>query len=478
LNKEDFTILQVSENTENTLGITPERLLKEPLEQFVKADLLAYIKEQVSRKEITSHLPLFIQWQQPQEKAFSGLLYAKEDYLLLELEPLTTEGTGNSFIQIYQEIGKVVAALKNSSTLEEVNKIVAEELKKLSGFDKVMVYRFNADWNGEVVAEAHEEGLPSYLGLHFPASDVPRQARELYLKTPYRLIPDVYAQAVKLYPVVNPLTNSLTDIAECSLRAVPLVHIEYLRNMGVGASMSTPIVVGGRLWGLISCHHKVPRPISFELRSSFQIIAGILSAQLNTLEKEKSFSYKTALHKIELKLFEQMYSKPTVEEGLLEEPSYLHKLLKVSGLVLVSPGNYETSGQVPDKFFINNLVKWLIRYSREKVFATDALPGLFSSAEKYKDIASGLIAIEINLGKAYLLGFRPEVIKSVSWGGNPNEAINYEKDKTQYHPRNSFKLWKEQVKFTSDPWHTEEGEVANHIRIAILEKMLDVSEKD
>jgi chemotaxis family two-component system sensor kinase Cph1 len=135
---------------------------------------------------------------------------------------------------------------------------------------------------------------------------------------------------------------------------------------------------------------------------------------------------------------------------------------------------------VPEKFFVHNLVKWLSRYSREKVFATDSLPGHFSLAEKLKEIASGLIAIEINWGKAYLLGFRPEVIKSVSWGANPNEAINFEenKDKTQYHPRNSFKLWKEQVKFTSNPWRPEELEVANHIRTAVLEKMLDVSEQD
>lgn len=476
LDKKDLRIVQVSENTIAFLGLAAEALLNQPLARFIKDEQVAYLRDQVAGKEITNHLPLNINWEEPEEKAFSGLLYAKEDYLLLEIEPLSVTGTGDSFIQIYQEIGQVVAALKNSSSMEGLCKIAAEELKKISGFDKVMVYQFDENWNGEVVAEEHEPGLPSYRGLHFPASDVPKQARELYLKTPYRLIPDVHAQAVKLLPVVNPLTNRLSDIAQCSLRAVPLVHIEYLKNMQVGASMSTPIVVGNNLWGLVSCHHKVAKTISFELRSSFEIVSGIFSAQLSALEKENSFSYASALHKVELKLLEQIYSKPSLEEGLLREPALLHELFKVNGLVLVTSETYETSGEVPDKFFVHTLMKWLSRYHREQVFFTDALPTLFSSAAKQKDSASGLIALEISKGKGYLLGFRPEVIKAVNWGGNPNEAIYFNEDETQYHPRNSFKLWREEVEFTSEPWRPEEVEAARHIRIAILEKLLNASE--
>ena len=477
LDKKNLKIVQLSENTQETLGVAAENLLNESLGKFIKEEQFLYLREQVNRKENTNHLPLYITWEEPQEKAFSGLMYAKEEYILLELEPLAAAASTDTFVQIYQEIGQVVAALKNASSVRDLSRLAAEELKKLSGFDKVMVYKFDKNWNGEVVAEAYEEGLPSYLGLHFPASDVPKQARELYLKTPYRLIPDVQAKAVKLYPVINPLTNRLSDIAECSLRAVPLVHIEYLKNMKVGASMSTPIVVGNGLWGLISCHHKVPRAISFELRSSFQIISGIFSAQLSALEKENSFTYAKSLHKIEIKLLEQLYSKPSLEEGLFQEPAFLHDLLKVSGLVLVTKDSYESSGEVPDTFFVHSLVKWLSRYNREKVFFTDSLPGIFLSAAKYKEHASGLIALEISMGKAYLFGFRPEVIKSVNWGGNPREAINFEEDKKQYHPRNSFQLWKEQVEFTAEPWHPEEVAVASHVRIAILEKLLNSSEE-
>lgn len=366
LNKKDLRIAQLSENTEEFLGLAPADLLDKPLAHFIDEEQLAYMQEKVIGKESAHHLPVHISWRVPEERTFSGLLYAKEAYLLLELEPLTFSGTGESFIRIYQEIGQVVAALKGSSSVEKLGAIAAEELKRLSGFDKVMIYQFDKDSNGEVVAERHEPGLPSYLGLHFPASDVPKQARELYLKAPYRLIPNVHAQAVKLYPVINPLTSRLSDIAECSLRAVPLVHIEYLKNMEVGASMSTPIVVGNRLWSLISCHHKVAKAISFELRSSFQIISGIFSAQLSALEKENSFIFASALHKVELKLFEQLYSRNSLEEGLFLEPSYLHDLLKVNGLVLVTKDSYETSGEVPDKFFMHTLIKWLSRYNREK----------------------------------------------------------------------------------------------------------------
>ncbi|WP_236613956.1 GAF domain-containing protein [Nafulsella turpanensis] len=473
LQKEELRIVQASENSSNWLGIAASELVNSKLSDFIKEAQLQKLRSKLKSQDFQHPIPLRLLWKKGElEKDFSANVHHKDNYLLLELEEHTVPKESESFINIYQEITYVVAELKEAVGKRKIEQLAASELKRLSGFDRVMIYQFDERWNGSVVGEALEEGMDPYLGLHFPASDVPKQARELYATTPYRLIPDVNAEAVKLFPVVNPLTNRLTDIASCVLRAVPLVHTEYLNNMKVGASMSTPILVGGKLWGLISCHHRQAREINYELRSVFEIISGIISSQLSARKKEESLHYKSALHQVELKLTEQVLVHSTIEEGLFARPALLLELLGVEGAVLITRTAYETAGTVPEKSVVQTIVRWLGRYGREKIFYTDSLPRDLAETASSKNIASGLIAIQIVAGKYYLLGFRPEVVRSVNWGGNPNEAINYEDDGQKYHPRNSFRLWKEEVRETSEGWSPEMIETARHLRTAILEKIL------
>lgn len=477
LNKDHFNVLQVSENAEQFLKLPAGDIVGQDLSHFIGDEQQKEFVQKVQRQAVSNQYSHTLSWSTgEEEKQFLAIVHPREDYLLMELEEIADGRQANSFVSIYEEISYVIAALKKAENLQALGQIASTELKKLSGFDRVMLYQFDQQWNGTVVAEAMEEGMNSYLGLRFPASDVPKPARDLYSRTPYRIIPDVQAKPVKLYPVVNPDSNSLTDIADCILRGVPLVHIEYLQNMGVAASMSTPVIVDNRLWGLISCHHSQPKPVSFEARSSFEIISGIISAQLSALEKEESFTYRTELYKTELKLVEQLYTKKSIQEALFEKPSYLTDLFGVSGLVLVLGKNYETAGEVPGSSMVKNLVKWLSRYNKEKVFTTDSLPRIFEEAEEYRHVASGLIALQITAGKSYLLGFRPEVIRSVHWGGNPNEAIQFEENEKQYHPRNSFKIWKEQLEYSSEAWQPELLETARNVRTAILEKIIRENE--
>lgn len=477
VDKEEFLIVQASENVQQILGIKAEEVVQRTLMDFIGPEQMEVLQGKLQAQEVGNHLSMNFDWYSSgMEKPFLVTIHTKGTSLLFELEEIRSEEKVGSFISIYQEISYVISALKEVGTLTDLQSLVVSELKKLSGFDRIMVYKFDENWNGTVLAEAMEEGMTPYLGLRFPASDIPRQARELYFRTPYRMIPNVNAESVKFYPVINSLTSSLTDISECVLRAVPLVHIEYLQNMKVAASMSVPIIVDGRLWGLISCHHRMPKKINFELRSAFEIVSGIFSSQISAREKEESFQYQTALHKIERKLVEQLYTKPELVDSLFEKPSYLLDLLEVEGLVMVLDGIYETVGEVPDQKMVRNLVKWLNRYSREKVFATDSLPRAFSEAEKYREVASGLIALQISAGRHYILGFRPEVIKAVHWGGNPNEAIQIEEDGKRYHPRNSFNLWKEQVEYSSESWAPEVLEVAYSLRTSVLEKLIKENE--
>lgn len=477
VDKNNYTIVQASENVKQVLGISAAEVVQQSLESFTGKEQLEVFRQKLQRWEVGNHLPLNLHlYSNGKEKLFSATVHTKGVHFLIELEEIKKDEREGTFINIYQEISYVIAALKEAESKKEIEEVAVVELKKLSGFDRVMIYQFDENWNGTVMAEAREEEMTPYLGLRFPASDVPKQARDLYFRTPYRIIPDVEAQGVKFYPVINPTTSSLTDISECVLRAVPLVHIEYLQNMKVAASMSVPIIVENRLWGLISCHHRTPKAMNFALRSSFEIVSGVLSGQLSAKEKEESFRYRSALHKIELKLVEQLYTLPDVTESLFNKPSYILDLFELEGVVMVLEDAYESAGEVPSEKMVKSLVKWLSRYSREKVFATDSLPRLFPEAEKYRELASGLIAMQISAGKQYILGFRPEVIKAVNWGGNPYEAIQMEEGGKRYHPRNSFRLWKEQVEFTSLPWAPEVLDVAHSIRTSVLEKLIKENE--
>lgn len=474
MERASMQIIQASENTADFLGIAAGELLQQSLQTYLGEEQLQLLHQKLEHRELSNHLPLSIHWSyNGSSRQFSGTLHIRDRYLLLEIEELPEQTTSTLFSNTYQAISYAIASLKEAQGITDVARIAATELKKLSGFERVMVYRFDGQWNGTVIAETLTEGMEPYLGLRFPASDVPKNARELYFRTPFRIIPHAGGPTARLYPVMNPLSNSLTDISDCILRAVPLVHIEYLQNMGVAASMSTPIIVDNQLWGLISCHHRSPKPVSFELRTSFEIISGIVASQLSTHQKEEIFRYRTSLHQVELKLLEQIYSRQDLQEGLLENPAYLLELLDVQGVVYLSNHEYQTAGLVPHERQVRSLIKWLSRYSKEKIFTTDSLPRLFAEATDYREVASGLIALQISSPRHYLLGFRPEVIKAVNWGGDPNNAINFEANSKRYHPRNSFNLWREQVELTSDPWHPQLLDIAQHIRTAILEKLLN-----
>jgi light-regulated signal transduction histidine kinase (bacteriophytochrome) len=209
---------------------------------------------------------------------------------------------------VYQELKFVIAAIEATASIEDAARLAVNELKRISGFDKVMVYQFDADWNGTVIAEAMEPEMEPYFGLKFPASDIPKQAREMYRKNPYRFIPDVAYQPVRLYPVLNPVTGGFTDLTDSNLRSVAGVHLEYLRNMRVAASMSTRIVKDEQLWGLISCHHRTAKPLSYQMCSLFELLSTIISAKVTALEQRKEYLFKSEMHTLYSRLVERIYN--------------------------------------------------------------------------------------------------------------------------------------------------------------------------
>lgn len=467
LEKSSLQIIQVSENAQDLFGKSTADLLNKNFLSFITENESANLQQKLAYENIRQGIPLTFNFL---GAPCLAIAHFKDKLILLEIEK--KDANAVDFSSTYHDVKYIVAVLKNAQSTEEVCHIAAKEIKKLSNFDKVIFYSFDQDWNGIVIAEEKEEDMDSYMGLRFPASDVPKQARELYLRNPYRLIPDSSYVPAKLYPTLNPLTFTFTDLTDCNLRGVPAVHLEYLSNMKVGASMSTPIVKDDKLWGLITCHHKKPREVSYDLRNAFELLSTIVSAQLSAKEKERRLLHSSKLDTIQSRLYKQMVAANNFVEGIFQPETTLLELLETQGVALSYQGTLKTAGDVPPDNFIKEINFWLKINNIEKVFHTDSIYHTLGLKAENQTTASGFIAIPIAPSKGdYLLGFRPEIIKTVTWGGNPNDAIQFEPDKKNYHPRNSFESWKETVRGTSEQWQEGTVAAAEDLQKSILEMM-------
>lgn len=473
LDKKELRILQTSENVSDYLAMPADELLEKSLADLLPESQFKEVLDKVDAHGGHDKIPFTLNFiTEGQEKPFSALMLPQEDYLLMELER-STPSPEESFVRLYQHIKYITSILKQAGTQQEIALRAAEELKAFTGFDRVLVYQFDPQWNGIVIGQAKEDDMDDYMGLRFPASDVPKQARDLYFKNPYRLIPTRDYTPVRLIPIVNPLTQRFTDLSDSNLRSVARVHLEYLGNLKVTASMSLPIIIENNLWGLISCHHKTAKHPGYEMRSAMELLSGILSAQLEVKQREENMARRVRLRSIHVKLVEQLYTTPHFADGVLEGESSIKDLLSLTGAAVMYEGHLWVSGATPSDQEIKELSSWLRRNKGSGLFATDTLPHDYPHSKSYKDIASGIIALPINADQGeFILGFRPEVTQTVEWGGNPDNAIQMEADGKSYHPRNSFATYKNVVKNTSMPWLQEEIEAAESLRNAVLEKII------
>lgn len=472
LDKEDLKIVQVSENIEKATGLQPREVVGTSFKNYISPRQAAAITSKFETG-IEAKVPLPLTLLAGNESyRFLSIMHAKNSYIILELEPLSEAGN-HSFVDVYQQVKFTMARINIAQSTQEICTAALEELKNISDFDRLMIYQFDEDWNGTVIAELMEEGLEPYLGLRFPASDIPKQARELYFKNPYRLIPTREYTPAKIYPVINPLTHGFIDLSNCNLRSVPAVHLEYLKNMNVVASMSTAIIKDDRLWGLISCHHHASKYLTFEQCSQFELMASVISLRLASIQNKEALLASTALRDVQQKLVTQVYAAENLIAGLTKYDTTILHLLKCEGAVIVYGRKMETIGATPATSEIKDLIFWLQNLAHNKTFTITDLSHRLDTAEPYTNIASGIIVLPIHQQKGeYIIGFRPEVIETVNWGGNPNEAVNFEPGALKYHPRNSFKLWQQTVKGTSLRWSEEEVAIAESFRNFVIEHTL------
>jgi light-regulated signal transduction histidine kinase (bacteriophytochrome) len=443
LEERAFTVAQVSENVEAYLGVSAANVLGRPLGELIEPSSAAQVQDAFLEERWEELNPLLVR---ARAEHFHGLLHGivhrSDGAAILELERRAPASANHA---AHRPLRLALRNVQHAGTLAQLFENVVHEVQRLSGFERVMLYRFDEDGHGSVDAEAKQAQLEPYLGLHYPASDIPRQARELYLRNWLRSIPDATYTPARVLPTLRPETGGPLDLSHSVLRSVSPIHLEYLAHMGVRASMSISLIVRDRLWGLISCaNHSEPRFISYELREACEVLGRLTSLQIAALEDQQAMLLRAARqgpHEVLVRAMRTSEAKEDVLAALLSHPAELNALVGAEGAALVSDGQAMTAGRCPAPEQILALSAWLAERGDGSLFSTASLPAVYPPAAQAKDVASGLLCFTLpGQPPRRLLWFRPELIQTVSWGGNPQKPVEADPGQ-RLHPRRSFALW-------------------------------------
>lgn len=462
---ETFDVAVASENSEQQTGVPHGRAVGGPLADVVGEGLAGLVRrraaEQTFREPLIVRLP-------PGRGALAGeevdvSLHRSGDRLVIEIETL---GRPRSVLLSYQSARAAMGRLAGETTVLGLAAQLAHEVAELTEFDRVMVYRFDRDWNGEVIAEERRADLNAFLGLHYPASDIPAQARRLYTVNWTRLIADVSYTPVPLHPVLDPETRAPLDLSLSTLRSVSPIHLEYLQNMGVTASMSISLVIDGELWGLIACHHySGPHRPSQDARAAAEFLGQVASQQIAERSRSDAHQRQLATTATLGRVVGRIAATDgSVLEALMSDPELLD-LMGANGAVLSYDSVLRTVGTVPDPEVAHLVVRALLGPEDGATGHTDRLSELDPRFAAYDDLPAGAFAIG-TLPDRWILWLRPELEQTVDWGGDPRnkQLADSEDPAVRLSPRKSFDKWREVVRGQSRPWQPESTDAALALR--------------
>ena len=462
-----FNITHCSENVKDFLNLVPAEVLGRSINTLPgffdfsgqPGDLAGQIK--LAIKQHKAHQTGSFD-QLVNGRSFNLTVHSPESGYLLEFEPEISDLQAD----IHGLIGRSLSEMLSDKDLSNLLANAAAQVRQIIGYDRVMIYKFHQDGHGEVLAESKEDLLESWIGLHYPASDIPVQARELYKLNPVRLIADVKSQPSPILAL--PSYAQPLDLTYNSLRAVSPVHIQYLINMGVASSFSISIIDQDQLWGLIACHNYTPRFINLSQREGARLVGQVLSSAIGFRENDQGQKI-AAQHSRSVEFITRhlLRNIPIPEALTAQHEHTMIDVLACTGSALYYENEFRVLGNSPSAEFLTELVRWLDKQTyKDGYYISNKLSADFPEAAKYKDSICGLLACR--LGKdlnEYMLWFRPEVISTVKWAGNPDKV--QEKDAggmTHISPRNSFREWIQEVKMTSKEWEKYELDAALSLR--------------
>lgn len=401
-------------------------------------------------------------------------IHRHEGRMFVEFEPSASEGDAELALDLTQSM---VRRIDSETEVDAMLRSSARIVKAMLGYDRVMVYRFLHNGAGRVVAEARAPQLQSFLGQHFPYSDIPVQARALYLKNWIRVIGDVDFVPVPLNPLLGE-NEKPVDLSFAHLRSVSPIHCEYLRNMGIAASMSISIVVDGKLWGLIACHHNSPKTLSIPLRVATELFAQYFSLHLGAAEAKAQHA-AAALARTKLDaVTATITASDDIEAGIRDKLRDFSSLLDCDGSALLSRGDWTTTGLIPASERLEELVTHLKQKGGNAIWHENYLRQLFADQREYGEDVAGVLAVPISVSSdSYLMFFRSEEAHTVEWAGEPVKKTISGPSGNRLTPRGSFEAWREDVRYRSTPWTDEDVAVAEAIRSYVRDLLLHHSDR-
>jgi light-regulated signal transduction histidine kinase (bacteriophytochrome) len=472
---DELRTVAASENLADFAGLQPNELFDRPVAELLDADTASHLRRSLFDPEGVAGSPVPIRFARRNEAEFTGVWHRHDGLIVLEVEaPQQETSASHAF---FSRTSGAIRRLQAAQTLEAACAAAAREVREITGFDRVKVYRFASDLSGQVIAEDRAEGVESYLGLHFPPSDIPAQARRLYAINPVRIIPNIDYRPVPIAPDINPLTGQPIDLSFAALRSVSPIHLEYMRNIGMRGTMSVSILRGDRLWGLIACHNRNPKYVGHDSRQACEMVARVLAWQIGVME-EQAITRQTLKGKaIQRSLISDIEQLHDHRAGLARNSEALLELMGASGLCLYGREGATTIGYTPPLAAVEMLANLVGQSDEAELFQTDRLSSVFPEAEAFTDIASGVLAVPLSRTppRRVMLWFRPEIAQTVYWAGNPNKSMKV--DAGQLRPRNSFAAWTEEVRGRAAPWETHEIAAAVEIRDLVIDVILRNTEK-
>ena len=441
----DQVVVQASANAREFLGLDGD-VLEYPLDRL-DGDLSERLKPHLQSP--LDAIPVAVRCHLGRGRAeYDGLVHRpSHDSLIIELERAGPK------VDLSKHVGEALETILRAASLRPLCDETARVFKQLTGYDRVMVYRFDDDGHGEVFSERREPELEAFLGNRYPASDIPQIARRLYVRNRVRVLVDVDYAPVPVLPARSPLNGAELDMSLCFLRSMSPIHIQYLKNMGVGATLVASLVVGGRLWGLVSCHHYAPRQIHYEARAVCELLAEIIATRIAALESFVQAQAELSVRRLEQRMVEAISRDGDWKAALFDSTQSILQPVEATGAALLFEGQVLTTGDVPDTAELREIGRWLDAKPDAGVVATASLGREESRFESFKSIASGLLATPVSkAGGEYLLWFRSEQIRTVTWGGNPFKPVTVGDDPRDLSPRRSFAQWHQLVEGTSEQW--------------------------
>ncbi|HEU4376473.1 MAG TPA: ATP-binding protein [Telluria sp.] len=472
-----LAVLQASDNLGERTGVSAADAIGQPLAAVIGNAAARTLAGELHLDKIGTRPSYLGTVTLGNGDSFDVLGHGYDSLLMLEFEASERSAQAD-FRHLFPLVSEFLQQLPAAGTVEAMSRLAARQIRSLTGFGRVMVYHFDQDGHGHVVAECRADGYPSYLGQRFPASDIPRQARELYTVNRIRLIQDANYTPARLVPEMNPLTGQPNDLSFAALRSVSPIHLQYMRNMNTLASMSISLMVKGKLWGLVSCHNAEPCPLAFDKRTACEQLGQILSLSIESREDAGELQFRLDVRRIMVSMLAGLTHGADFIDNMSSVFPELLQFARAGGVAIVVDERVISYGDAPSEAQIGELVGWLNVRNHDDLFHTDHLSAQYPPAAAFTRNASGLLAMPISrIHQHYLLWFRPEIVHTVDWAGNPHAKDGAAGARAQLTPRTSFATWQETIHGTSAPWHNGEIELALEFRTALLGIALERAEQ-